>query len=229
MKSCLFILFFPVIVLVTSASSTLAEIDLNSTDTYMVVVPARSTVLVEDDISYADSRKRIAERSRDEAKALLEWTKSRIDVRKREAKSFDDGIKTAKKEKQSAQLLSMTTQKKAVERVVSLLNSQRELRDAEVDLSNAELDEIEKMREAFLLELELSKKRIERDTLSARGGDALTLSTLHTVVFELEGKLLDAQQKLASSRQTMSSREKSMVDRRRILFESQNKLRGLRK
>ncbi len=213
-------------IVLTALSPTRAEIDLNSTDTFMVVIPTRSMVLIKDDLASAETGKRIAERSRDEARALLEWTKSRIDVRKKEIKSIDEGLKTAKKEKQAAQILSLTTQKKAAEQVVTLLIGQKELREAEVELSNAELEETEKANAAYQFELELATKRTERDTLAVTGGDALTLSTLNQVVYQLESKLLDAQQKLAASRQTMAAREKAMVDRRRVLFQSQSKLQG---
>jgi hypothetical protein len=226
MKKYLTVGFLGLGLALSAVSPTRAEIDLNSTDTFMVIIPTRSIVLIKDDLSYSDTRKRISERSRDEAKALLEWTKSRIDVRKQEIKSFDVELKAAKKARQAAQVLSLSTQIKATQQLVTLLNGRKELREAEVELSNAELDETEKANAAYQFELELATKRTERDTLAVTGGDALTLSTLNQVVYQLESKLLDAQQKLAASRQTTAAREKALVDRRRVLFQSQSKLQG---
>ena len=201
----------------------LAQMATPAIDTNLVIIPTRSVDAVQADIDRAQRAKSDADVRRSAVQSLKDACDAKVKVAVKEVETIDTKRDLAKKEKRDADAAAFEVQKKAAEQVQTQLERQRDLRQAELDAAEAEIDFASAAEEAYELELQLMKKRLELAKSVGTGSPEMPLATLQQAVRELEGRTLKAQKEMAGKQTTTSERQESVVERRLKLFETQGK------
>ena len=100
--------------------------------------------------------------------------------------------------------------------------SQRHSAEAATDLAKA-------TQFALELELELSFKRSEQESLLSTSATALTLNAISQTVRAIEGKCLEAQREETKKMEQLASREKRVIEQRLRLFDLQSEVLGVKR
>jgi hypothetical protein len=163
------------------------------------------------DASEADAEMKRLQGVEDQVKAMVQ-------VKKQEVSTLDAQKKLAEKAKNEAEEASFEAEKKDAERHRQFLEKRVSLHHAEKETAKARKDLAEATRKSLELELQLTKRRGERE---AGGSDAAAALRHDNVIRELERKVLDAQRVQADREKQVADRHQDIARRRLELYQAQ--------
>jgi hypothetical protein len=190
------------------------------------VVPHRAAVDIRADLDHAHMAVKLAQERLTNAKATYEMVKARIVVRQNELKEIELNLKNAKSSNNKSQVVALKASKNAAKQILDLLESRKNLRYAEVEAAESGSDLAQASKFVLELELEVSQKQAEHDSLQTAGTTAVEVNALSQTIRAIEGKCLEAQREEANRLEQLAAREKHVVDRRLKLFDLQGKVLG---
>jgi hypothetical protein len=220
---CLLTSLCAVIVVFTSAYPQ-HGMQLIATDPRMVVIPWRTLAEIDSDIGNAQITKQLAmdRKARAEGRALeIEKSIANKDVASKDADRRKD---EAKKAGRASEAIGLQSEVKANKQAVNLLKRLKDLRKAEIEEAEVEVDRTDLDIRVLEMEKELLNKRTEYNALVTSGGGDLTLNTAQQILGDLEVRLLQLQKERASATEKLASKQKDIVSRRMKLHDAQVKL-----
>ena len=160
------------------------------------------------------------------AKETYEMVQARIVVRENELNEIELKLKNAKSSNDKSQAVALKASKDAAKQILDLLESRKNLRFAEVEAAQSGSELAQASKFVLELELEVSQKQVEHDSLQTAGTTAMEVNALSQTIRAIEGKYLEAQQEEAKKLEQLASRERHVVDQRLKLFDLQGKVLG---
>jgi hypothetical protein len=176
----------------------------------LMLVPQRSVEEIQRDIDSADQARmaateaeRTAQEQRSSATAMIWEKKKAISANK-------DTLKIAKRAKNESEKLVLTTEGKALERDLELLEQREALRGDEIDLARKRNELATLTKQALDLERQLILKRTKKTETSASRADSVRIAR---VLIDLEKATLEAQKNVADKQSEVANRARTVVDR----------------
>lgn len=183
-------------------------------DTSWVVIPLRPQDQIQADLqvarSYYDNAK-IRHSKALEGQVLLDPL---IASRQAQIDSLKKGQDLAKKEKREVDATAFEVAKKAAEQIRDMLVEQKELRTAELEATQAEVEWSEAAQKALESEMELARKCDERKAVAPGGGTQATGEQLDLLIREIQTRTLEGQRVQADKLNKMAEKQKEVTDRR---------------
>lgn len=194
----------------------------------LVVVPERPVEAIGKDIENASVSRTLAIEHRTMAESRLKAIEPALNATKDRIKNLDHQKNLAKKGKRESEVMSFEAEKRAAGQVANLYSKLKDVRKAEVEAAEAEVELAEVTERAYQLELELAKKRSERDALILAGASGLERTSSLQVTGDLEAQLLKLQEQQANATKKVADKAKDIVNRRMKLFKEKTKLGDIR-
>lgn len=193
-------------------------------DPIVEVIPYRSVSEIAKEMDNANAAKQLAQNRRREAEERLSLLEPNIKTRVAQMDEIAAKRELAKRQKKTSEAVAYDAEIRATKSAISMIGRLKELRKAELDAARIQAEMAEQTVQTLQLEIELNKRRAERDSLANTGAGDVAIATATQVIYELEPKLLQAQKKLAEVNQEVSKREREIVSRRMRLYEAHAKL-----
>lgn len=201
-----------------------AAVEPVATDTFLVLVPYRSTETIRSDLERVRQGRESAKREREASKSLESRADAVIEIQKREIEVIKAREELAKREKREADRAAEKTRRQQAELAKKMLEKRRELRAAEGEVAEAEEEAAEARENALEAELELADRRAQHDRLSL--SDSARARELAREMIELERRTLRARIDAAAKERDYAERARRLAERRLSLYDAQEKLAG---
>lgn len=190
------------------------------------IVPHRAAEDIRADLDHAFIEIKLVQQRYARAKETYEMVQARIVVRENELKDIEQNLKNAKNSNNKSQAVSSEASKNASIQILDLLKSRKNLRKAEIEATEAGSSLAQASKFVLELELEVSQKQAEHDSLQFSGTPGMEVNALSQTIRTIEGKYLEAQQEEAKKLEQLASRERNVVNQRLKLFDLQGKVLG---
>jgi len=185
------------------------------------IIPARAAADIQADLDAADKNRKAAEKAIADAHARVkeadDWsTQQRALIEDVKAKAA-----AAKKEKREADKVALDAQQKQLELVLEYLKKTKSAREAEMDLAQAQKDQLDAQYKALTAEDDL-RKSVERIKTAGPKDPSIAKTVMNTV--SLAQTTLQLMKTASDKNADVAGRAKRLADRRIELADSRNKL-----
>jgi hypothetical protein len=186
---------------------------------FVEIIPARSADRIQREMDQAKLDERDADADISAKQQQEGEVKAMVEVKKQEVSTLDARRKLAEKSKQEAEKVTLEAEKKDAERHKQFLERRVALHQAERDAARAEKSRAEAKQKALEIELELARRRTERERLG--NTDPAAALRQDNVIRELERKLLEAQRVDADREKQVADKHVDIAKRRLELYQAQ--------
>jgi hypothetical protein len=196
-------------------------------DSLLVLLPPRAQEAVRQDLADAEALANEANGDLVFAQGRQGEVKAHIEVRKSEIEATKAKIKLAKEQKNATEQVDLEQQVKAQELRLKVLETRKEMRDAEVVLADARRKAGQTQSGFFKKELELLAKRSDLQKMGSVGGGVANfdgLVRLQGETRELERRGMEILKGVAEAEKKVADAEVSLLDKRLKLHEVQLEL-----
>ncbi len=190
-------------------------------DKFLMLVPQRDANEIQGDIEWAERDRASASEAERAAQEQRIAVAAKIEEKKQAIATNKDRLKIAKKDKNAAETLILTTEIKALNRDKDLFEKREALRDAEIDLAKKRGELAILMKQALDLERQMTLKRAEQTEISSGGLDAARTAR---ILIDLEKGTLEAQKKVADKQGDVADSAKKVVVRQLKTLEAQRNI-----
>ena len=201
-----------------SQQEAVSEVSPLPQDQFLLLVQPRDRAEIRRDIEMAEQVQSTAKEAEQIAQEQQAAAAARIEEKKQAISANKDRLKIAKKEKNEAEILVLTTELKALERDKDLYEQRESLRGAEIDLAKNRGELASLSKQAFDLELQLELKREEQPEFNPSGPETARATR---VLIDLEKATLEMQKKVADKQGEVADSAKKVVDRQLKTLEAQ--------
>lgn len=185
------------------------------------IVPQRSAEDIQDDLNAAEKRMQQTDKAIDQAKARIKESEGWITTQKSEQDALKAKINAAKKEKREPDKLALEAQQKQLELVEDYLKKWKAIREAELDVAQAQKDLLNSEMKVYRSESDLKNKV---DRIKTAGPQDPNLGKIVLDATQTGEDTLKAMETMASKNEDVAGRMKRLAERRLELAQARNKL-----
>ncbi len=186
---------------------------------FVEILSPRPSERIERALEQAKLDEREADAEYGELQSLESQVKAMVEVKKQEVSTLDAQRKLAEKSKQEAEAAGFDAEKKDAERHKQFLEKRVSLHQAEKEDAKARKSLAEAEQKALELEMQLARRRADRDRTAAV--DPTATLRHEGVIRELERKVLESQRVVAEREKSVADRHVDIARRRLELYQAQ--------
>jgi chromosome segregation ATPase len=193
-------------------------------DTFAVVIPQRPVEDIQKDIDAVQANRAHGKVWHQTASDNIQKLGTQIEVKKKEIDTLEAWEDAADNENKDVEVAALKAQIAGVERILDLLQEQKNMHSLEVDVAEASIDYADAAMSALEKETALITKRQERSAAAKAGNGVASLVELDKTIRQLEMQVIELQAQSLKKHDRYISCQQDLVSQQADVADAQARI-----